>query len=100
MPTSRVAAIQHAGAQHAEETKEPGTVKTYCLSDPDIFRPASRCRTCLEAYIAPASFHVERKSPRVRTLTRNKKITGNRMSRTDALRMIKRRARAPAIEVS
>lgn len=46
----------------------------------------------LDDYLRAAGIEEERKTPVFRTLGPDKRLTSNRMSRTDALRMIKRRA--------
>src|SRR2546430_16230096 len=52
----------------------------------------------LDAYVAAADIADERKSPLFRTvLGRSGVLTPHRMSRSDALRMIKRRAQAAGI---
>lgn len=48
----------------------------------------------VDDYLSAAPVSDERKKPLFRTVGPNKELTGNRMHRTDALRMIKRRAKA------
>lgn len=46
----------------------------------------------LDEYMLAAGIDAEKRSPLFRTIGPNKRLSANRMSRTDALRMIKRRA--------
>lgn len=48
----------------------------------------------VDEYLTAAGVADEKKQPLFRTVGRNKQLTANRMHRTDALRMIKRRAKA------
>jgi site-specific recombinase XerD len=51
----------------------------------------------LDAYLAVASLDVPSKAPLFRTIGREGKLTSQRMHRTDALRMVKRRAAAAGL---
>jgi site-specific recombinase XerD len=46
----------------------------------------------LDAYLDAAGIREEKKSPLFRSVDRHRKVTANPMSRTDVLRMVKRRA--------
>lgn len=54
----------------------------------------------LDAYISFAEIAEQKKGPLFRTVDRHGQLTVNRMSRTDALRMVKRRAKAAALPYS
>ncbi|QDS91424.1 Tyrosine recombinase XerD [Roseimaritima multifibrata] len=54
----------------------------------------------VDAYILAAGLSGQRKSPLFRTIARDKKLSNNRMHRTDALRMVKRRAVKAGLPVS
>ena len=51
----------------------------------------------LDAYLEAAGIAQDRKSPLFRTIDRHRTLTANPMSRYDALKMIKRRARAAGL---
>jgi len=51
----------------------------------------------LDAYIEAAGISADRKNPLFRTIDRHRTLTANAMSRYDALKMIKRRARAAGL---
>jgi integrase/recombinase XerD len=51
----------------------------------------------MDAYFIAASIGDQKKGPLFRSVDRKKKLTTNAMSRTDALRLIKRRARAAGL---
>ena len=54
----------------------------------------------LDAYLEAADIRDEKKSPLFRSVDHQRKITGNRMTRTDVLRMVKRRALAAGLPSS
>ena len=54
----------------------------------------------MDAYIQAAGIIDEKKGPLFRSVNRNRHLTLNAMSRTDALRMIKRRALAAGLPYS
>jgi hypothetical protein len=54
----------------------------------------------LEAYLEAAGIRYEKKSPLFRSVDRERRITSNPMTRTDVLRMVKRRAMAAGLPSS
>jgi integrase/recombinase XerD len=51
----------------------------------------------LDAYISASGIAVDKKGPLFRTLGRDRRLTGRRMSPVDALKMVKRRAKAVSL---
>jgi len=54
----------------------------------------------MDAYLASAGFADDKKSPLFRSVDKHRKLTNNPMTRTDVLRMIKRRSIATALPSS
>ena len=52
-----------------------------------------KAEAAMDAYLRESGIENDRKSPLFRTFDRRRRLTSNRMHRTDALRMIQRRAR-------
>ena len=54
----------------------------------------------LDAYVEAAGFGDEKRAPLFRTLNRKRELTENRLTRTDVLRLIKRRAKKAGVPES
>jgi integrase len=98
---ARVSAVVHMRVEDYYENGKRSWIRLHEKGGKRHEVPAHHnAEAYLDAYLAGAGIRDEKKSPLFRSLDRQKKITGNSMTRTDVLRMVKRRAQGAGLPSS
>jgi integrase/recombinase XerD len=90
---ARVSAVVHMRVEDYYENGKRGWIRLHEKGGKRHEVPAHHnAETYLDAYLGIAGIRDEKKSPLFRSIDRQRKLTPNPLTRTDVLRMVKRRA--------
>ena len=90
---ARVSAVVHMRVEDYYENGKRGWIRLHEKGGKRHEVPAHHnAEAYLDAYLAAIEIRGEKKSPLFRSVDKQRKITANPMTRTDVLRMVKRRA--------
>src|SRR5579871_205329 len=98
---ARVSAVVHMRVEDYYENGKRGWIRLHEKGGKRHEVPAHHnAEAYLDAYLAAVGIREEKKSPLFRSVDRQRKITANPMTRTDVLRMVKRRAQGAGLPSS
>jgi integrase len=98
---ARVSAVVHMRIEDYYENGKRGWIRLHEKGGKRHEVPAHHnAEAYLDAYLEAAGIRDEKKSPLFRSVDNRRKITANPMTRTDVLRMVKRRAQGAGLPSS